>query len=545
MQPDTRHDAVIVGGGHNGLVAAAHLARAGCSVLVLERRDQLGGAAVSERPFPGVDARLSRYAYLVSLLPQSIIDELGLQLRLGRRRISSYTPLPGDPSRGVLVDSQDGERTAAGLAAATGDEAAIDGWQRLYATCARVARALFPTVTEPLRPAAELRARVGDDAAWAALVERPIGELIEDCLADDTLRGIALTDALIGTFAGAHDADLRQNRCFLYHVIGNGSGHWDVPMGGMGAVTAELEAAARAAGAELRCATEVTALDAHADEVAVRWRDAGGGEGIARAGHALANVAPAVLDQLRDRAPAGPAPEGAQLKVNLLLARLPRLRDAAVDPAEAFAGTFHVNEGYAQLERARAQAATGALPDVVPCEVYCHSLTDPTILGPELQAAGAHTLTCFALHLPARLFADDPEGARERALDATLDSLDSVLAEPVRDCVWRDAEGRPCIEARTPVDLEAELGLPGGNIFHRDLAWPFAETEDEVGTWGVETDHPRVLICGAGARRGGGVSGIPGRNAAMAVLGDERLRRRRRRAGTRSANGRRRGGSGA
>jgi phytoene dehydrogenase-like protein len=290
-------------------------------------------------------------------------------------------------------------------------------------------------------------------------------------------------------------------------------------MGGMGAVTAELEAAARAAGAELRCEAEVTAIEAEPGEVAVRWRDAGGAEGVARGGHGLANVAPAVLDRLRGREPNGPAPEGAQLKVNLLLTRLPRLRDAAVAPTDAFAGTFHVNEGYAQLERARAQAAAGTLPDVVPCEVYCHSLTDPTILGPELQAAGAQTLTCFALHVPARLFASDPQGARDRALRATLHSLDRVLAEPVLDCVWRDAEGRPCVEARSPVDLEAELGLPGGNIFHRDLAWPFAETEAEVGTWGVETDEPRLLICGAGARRGGGVSGIPGHNAAMAALG--------------------------
>ncbi|HEX7298057.1 MAG TPA: NAD(P)/FAD-dependent oxidoreductase [Solirubrobacteraceae bacterium] len=518
MAADSRHDVVIVGGGHNGLVAAAYLARAGRSVLVLERREHVGGAAVSERPFPGVDAQLSRYAYLVSLLPRSIVEELGLRLHLARRPIASYTPLPDDPARGVLVDSMDGDRTAAALAA-TGDADAIAGWERLYAMCGRVARALFPTLTEPLRSPAELRVRVGDEAAWDALVERPIGELIEACLTDDTLRGIALTDALIGTFAGAHDPDLRQNRCFLYHVIGNGTGHWDVPIGGMGAVTAELEAAARAAGAEIRCQAEVTAIDAGAAEFAVRWTDAGGGDRVARAGHALANVAPAVLDALRGREPTGPAPEGAQLKVNLLLARLPRLRDAAVDPAEAFAGTFHVNEGYAQLERARAQAAAGALPDVVPCEVYCHSLTDPTILGPELRAAGAQTLTCFALHLPARLFAADPESARERALEATLASLDSVLAEPVRDCLWRDADGRPCLEARSPVDLEAELGLPGGNIFHRDLAWPFAETEAELGTWGVETDEPRLLVCGAGARRGGGVSGIPGRNAAMAVLG--------------------------
>jgi phytoene dehydrogenase-like protein len=496
MASDTRHDAVIVGGGHNGLVAAAYLARSGRSVLVLERRDHVGGAAVSERPFAGVDARLSRYAYLVSLLPRAIVEELGLDVTLRRRRISSYTPVPGDPERGVLI----------------GDAPPTEGWGRLQATCRAVAQAVFPSLTEPLRSPADLRARVGDDDAWAALVERPIGELIEECLADDTMRGIALTDALIGTFAGAHDRDLRQNRCFLYHVIGNGTGDWDVPVGGMGAVTDALRAAALAAGAELRCGAEATAIEPGA----VRWRDAGGGERIATAAHVLAGVAPVVLDRLRGREPAAPAPEGAQLKVNLLLSRLPRLRDAKVDPADAFAGTFHVNEGYRQLEAARARAAAGELPDPVPCEVYCHTLTDPSILGPELRAAGAHTLTCFALQLPARLFAD--RLSREDALRATLRSLDSVLAEPILDCAYRDADGRPCVEARTPLDLEAELALPGGNIFHRDVAWPFAESDDEVGTWGVETDDPRLLVCGAGARRGGGVSGIPGRNAAMAVL---------------------------
>jgi phytoene dehydrogenase-like protein len=497
MASDSRHDVVIVGGGHNGLVAATYLARAGRSVLVLERRDHVGGAAVSERPWPGVDARLSRYAYLVSLLPRLIVDELGLGITLRRRRISSYTPVPGDPQRGVLI----------------GDPPTA-GWERLYGICARVATALFPSLTEPILAPADLRARVGDDEGWAALVERPIGELIEECLDDDTLRGIVLTDALIGTFAGAHDRDLRQNRTFLYHVIGNGTGHWDVPVGGMGAVTDALRDAALAAGAELRCGAEATAIEPGA----VRFRDAAGGERVATAAHVLGNVAPTVLDRLRDRQPTV-APEGAQLKVNVLLERLPRLRAPAVDPKEAFAGTFHVNEGYAQLEAARERAAAGELPDPVPCEIYCHTLTDPTILGPDLRAAGAHTLTCFALHVPARLFAADNDGVRERALAATLRSLDSVLAEPILDCAWRDADGRPCIEARTPLDLEAELGLPGGNIFHRDVTWPFAESDDEIGTWGVETDERWLLVCGAGARRGGGVSGIPGRNAAMAVLG--------------------------
>src|SRR5690625_6290708 len=104
------------------------------------------------------------------------------------------------------------------------------------------------------------------------------------------------------------------------------------------------------------------------------------------------------------------------------------------------------------------------------------------------------------------------------ALQAMLPSINSVLAERIEDCLLHDADGRPCLEVKTPLDLQDEVGLPSGHIFHRDLAWPFAEHEEEVGRWGVETDHDGVLLCGAGARRGGGVSGIPGRAAAMAVL---------------------------
>jgi phytoene dehydrogenase-like protein len=222
--------------------------------------------------------------------------------------------------------------------------------------------------------------------------------------------------------------------------------------------------------------------------------------------------------------PPGPPPEGSQLKLNLLVRRLPRLRDPQVDPREAFAGTFHVHESAAELDAAHAAAAAGRLPDPVPCELYCHSLADPSILGPELRAAGAQTLTCFALHLPARLFRADPDGARDTAVAATLRSLDDVLAEPVESLLWRDADGRPCLEARTPVDLEAELRLPGGHIFHRDLAWPFAEEPADAGRWGVETAHRNVWLCGAGARRGGGVSGIPGHNAARALLSARRAR---------------------
>jgi phytoene dehydrogenase-like protein len=517
-----RYDAIVVGGGHNGLTAAAYLARAGRSCLVLERRSQLGGAAVSEQVFPDFSARLSSYSYLVSLLPARIVEELGLPVRLARREVSSFTPDPRrDDGAGLLVDESDPGGTARSFAEITGGERDHAAWRELYSLTGRVARAIFPTMTEPLLSRAALRERVGA-AAWEALFEHPLEETMTERFADELVAGVALTDGLIGTFADAGQKDLLQNRCFLYHVIGRETGDWLVPIGGMGTVTTALSEAARLAGTELCVDREVIALSPDGNGVEVTFRD--GPEGEERtvgARHALIGAAPAELSRLlgEERSPGESVPEGSQLKVNLLLSRLPRLRDLSLDPKRAFAGTFHVNETAGQLRRAFEEASRGEIPSVVPCEAYCHSLTDPSILGPAMREAGNQTLTVFALHMPARLFAHDPRQARDAALRATLDSLNSVLAEPIEDCLLSASDGRPCVEARSPVDLHEELRMPGGHIFHRDLSWPFAEREEEVGSWGVETSHLSILLCGAGARRGGGVSGIPGRNAAMAILG--------------------------
>ncbi|WP_435270468.1 phytoene desaturase family protein [Streptomyces sp. 1222.5] len=508
------YDAVIVGGGHNGLVAAAYLARAGRSVLVLERLDHTGGAAVSTRPFAGVEARLSRYSYLVSLLPRKILRDLGLDLRLSSRTISSYTPVEreGRPT-GLLVGGGE-QRTREAFARLTGGEREFEAWQRFYGMTARVAQRVFPTLTEPLPTRDELRRRIDDDSAWRTLFEEPIGVAVEENFADDLVRGVVLTDALIGTFADAHDPSLAQNRCFLYHVIGGGTGDWDVPVGGMGALTDALAAAARSAGAVIATGHEAIRIDTDGRTAEVTFRTADG-EGVAVARDVLVNASPQELAVLTGGAAPEPA-EGAQLKVNMLLTRLPKLRDPHTDPREAFAGTFHIAEGYRQLATAHAQAAAGELPAAPPSEIYCHSLTDPTILGPELAGRGYQTLTLFGLHTPARLFDRDNDGVREELLKSTLAQLDAHLTEPLADCLATDADGRPCIEAKTPLDLERDLRLPGGNIFHRALSWPFAQ--QDTGRWGVETAHANVLLCGAGAVRGGGVSGVPGHNAAMAVL---------------------------
>jgi phytoene dehydrogenase-like protein len=511
-----RADIVIVGGGHNGLTAAAYLAAAGKSVVVLERLDDFGGAAVSAPAFPGVDARLSRYSYLVSLLPQAIIRDLKLDIQLARRRYSSYTPLPGTAT-GLLVDTGDAAATAASFAA-IGANADADAWQRFYARTDHIAKALFPGVTEPLATRSEARRLVGDDALWDDLIENPVGLAIERDFADDLVRGVVLTDALIGTFAPNVDDTLAGNRCFLYHVIGGGTGDWDVPVGGMGAVSGALWRAAVDAGASLVNNAEVTSITPDG-EVTARHGDT---EHTIAAGTVLANVAPYELARLLgDTQPE--KPEGAQVKVNLLLSRLPALRDPGVDAVAAFGGTFHANEGWDALDRAYLTAAGGDIPSPLPVEIYCHSLTDPSILSPELRAAGAQTLTVFGLHAPDRLVNDANNDARRAELQvAVFASLDAVLGEPLADVLLTDGDGNPCVEVKTTLDIEHALHMPGGNIFHGPLSWPFAEDDADLSTpaarWGVATAHERILLCGSGAVRGGAVSGIGGHNAAMAVL---------------------------
>ncbi|MEA2147986.1 MAG: hypothetical protein QOG59_3573, partial [Solirubrobacteraceae bacterium] len=386
------YDAIVIGAGHNGLAAAAYLGHAGLRVLVLERLAHTGGAAVSEAPWAGRPERVSRYSYLVSLLPAQVARDLGIDVELRARRVSACAPAR---ERCLIVDDPaTTERSARSLGP---DHQA---WLDFYALTGAAAERLFPTLTGPLPTREQARALLSDvPGAWEALAERPLADTLDARFADGLVRGVVSTDGLIGTFAAAGEPSLRQNRCFLYHVIGRGDGRWRVPVGGMGAVTSALERSARAAGAEIRTSAAAQAIEHGPQTSQVLFE---GGQASAR--WILAGVAPHTLARLENRANGrrpDPAAEGSQLKVNMLLDRLPRLR-SQVPAEDAFAGTFRLNEHEDEIAAAYAAAAAGELPARPPAELYCHSLTDRSTLGPDAPPE-LNSLTLFGLHTPASL----------------------------------------------------------------------------------------------------------------------------------------------
>ncbi len=503
---------MVVGGGHNALVAASYLARAGRRVSILEARSVFGGAVAGSQPFAGVDVTLSRFAYLVSLLPDRIRADLGLNLELRSRTMHSYSPTAGS---GLAISRTDHPATAASFAALAGGSAEYERWLQFHQQLATLATVVEPTLTGPLPSADAIRRQLGD-RLWNDLTQHPIGAWIGQTFDHDLVRGLILTDALIGTLSSAMDPTLRQNRCFLYHVIGNGTGEWKVPVGGMAAVAREFTRVATQAGADLVPQCRVVRIEPRSADVMLVAQD--GTRWYAE--HVLAGCAPAELAHLLGEPVTDGAP-GAQIKVNLVLDRLPRLA-SGVDPRVGFSGTLHVNQGWEQLQAASTSAAAGRLPVPLPCEVYCQTLTDRSVLGPVATARGRHALTVFGLQAPAEALPADPEAARDAAAEAVLASLNTVLAEPIESCLSTDSAGHPCLEVLTPMDLERELQMPKGNIFHGDLTWPWWDGPDPPRTpaerWGVESGVDRVMLCGSGARRGGAVSGIAGHNAAMAAL---------------------------
>jgi phytoene dehydrogenase-like protein len=248
---------------------------------------------------------------------------------------------------------------------------------------------------QPLPSVKNLKSELGNEHLWNEICELPIGQVVRERFSDDLVRGVVLTDALIGTFTSVDD--LQANICFLYHLIGNGTGEWKVPVGGMGALAEELERVAIAAGVQIIKNTEISKVLPDVKGVEVQ-----NSAGVNYSGRDLIWAASptALAAALGDQKPN--LRDGSQIKINMLLKKLPELK-SGVDPKLAFGGTFHINERLSDLENAFNFAKQNLLPEVIPAEVYCHSITDPSITG----KSGLHTLTLFALHTPAVIFEND------------------------------------------------------------------------------------------------------------------------------------------
>src|SRR6202162_1575369 len=206
----SRYDVVILGAGHNGLVAASYLAGAGLSVLLLKKNNYIGGATTSQKVFPDYDARLSRYSYLVSLFPEKIIRDLGLNLELRRRATASFTPyVKNGHHDGLLLSNVDEEKSRQSIVDLTGSDIEHEQMKKFYNLSGVFAEHVWDTMLEPLLPKEEFRRRFNVDdvsrEAWRSLAEEPLGRAIERYLKDDLVRGLVLTDAQIGVFTHPHE----------------------------------------------------------------------------------------------------------------------------------------------------------------------------------------------------------------------------------------------------------------------------------------------------------------------------------------------------
>ncbi len=507
-----RHDAIVVGAGHNGLVCAAYLARAGLDVVVLERASHIGGACVTGEPWPGY--RVGTVADTVAWLDRSIVSELGLRLRLRAVEPAAYLLLPD--AGGVAVPA--GPGAAAVVAERFPRDAA--GFEEMHALFAAAATRLRPTLDFPATRRQVRRAlRAGGQRDLPALMlEASIAQLCERYLTSPALQGLCAAAAVSGSAAGPRTP----GTAFLYlrrmlADAGGTAGTRAFVHGGIGSFTEALAATARGHGASIRTGVEVTQLRLGPG------RRAGGvvtleGDEI-EAPVVVSNATPArtaalVPDDawppefLEDVALLPTA--GSCIKVNCALAGLPRVAGGgagADGPGPEHTGVLTLAPSLEHVEASARAAADGELPDAFVIEAVMQSATEEGLAPP-----GHHVLSIRAQHAP-RLGAEAWDRRRDRAGEAVLASLEPYLPG-LRDLVVD-------VEVLTPADLEARFGLTGGACDHAEMLpdWMF-DRRPARGWNRHRLPIAGLYACGAGTHPGGGVSGLPGRNAARAVLAD-------------------------
>ncbi len=497
-----RWDVVVVGGGHNGLTAAAYLARAGRSVLVLEAREQLGGAATLQEPFPGY--LISPCAYVVGLLHPLVVAELELR-RHGFDIVlldpSLWCPFEDGTSVALFAEA---ERTTAQIAAISPKD--VQGFLAYGALFERIRRVLRMGPRDTWLGDSPDRAGLaelfeGDPEALDVLLYRSIADVVEEHVVDERLRGLLHGQGVIGTWAGPRDPGTAAVHAM--HAMGTlAGGRWGYVRGGTGRVSFALADAAVEHGAVLASGVEVAAIE---PGEGVRLA---GGE-LIRAATVVSNADPKATMTLCDSG----VPDGWRarvdgwrstspvVKINCALRRLPRF-PAAPEPDLPHRAMVTITSGIDATQAAFERARAGH-PAPSWAEVYFPSYYDASV-----APAGGHVMSVFAQYVPYELAQGSWESRREEIGDAALAEV-ARFAPDVVDCIVdREVLGPP--------DIEARVGLTGGHIFQGDCL-PDQMWERR---FAPRTPVPGLYLCGAATHPGGSVIGVNGRNAAMAVLAD-------------------------
>jgi len=528
----TNYDAIVVGGGHNGLVCAAYLARAGQRVLLLERRQRVGGAAATEEVWPGF--RVSILSYVVSLLRPAIVSELQLA-RFGYHVYpldpAYFMPFPDGRS---LLYWEDLERAQAEIAKfSSHDAAALAEYDREIGRLVAVVRPLLDRIPPSVRPRspAELVDALGltrhlfrhrrEMAALVDIMTMSVADYLDQWFEDDSVKGALCPGGVIGAWAGPRSPGTAY--VLLHHRIGEVGGHrggWGFVRGGMGQLSEILATAAAAHGAEVRTDAEVSSIRISSGRATgVVLSD--GTELSAR--RVISGVHPlTTLMQLvgRDHLPRPLAEEmdryrsrSGSAKVNLALSELPDFKAMPGRELGPQHPEFIINPSIDHLEAAwtEAQAGSWSRSPMMDCVI-------PTTKDSSLAPAGRHILTCFVQYAPYRLVGADWETERERLGDRVVQILGEYAPNLPGAVIHR--------QVITPLDMERDFGLVGGNIFHGEMSLDqlfCLRPASQAGSY--RTPIAGLYLCGSGTHPGGGVMGAPGRNAARVIIGEGRRHR--------------------
>jgi len=521
-----RYDTVVIGGGHNGLVTAAYLARAGRKVLVLERRDLLGGCAVTEEIWPGY--RVSTGAYLTSLMQERIVRELDLA-RFGYQ-VDAKDPafFSAFPDSRHFFMWQDRAKTLAEIARFSKRDAAIyPAYEDQLERISQVVEELLLTTPPQFPPAGvgdwidylKLAARLRglsprDTVALVKIFTQSAAELLDEWFESEQVKVTLATDGVIGANGGPRSPGTAY--ILLHHCMGGVSGHrglWGFVRGGMGAVSEAIAASARASGAAIRtnaAVARVTVRGGRAQGVVLE-----NGEEI-EAATVASNLDPKItfLRLIEEKHLDGEFVaairkfriEGTSCKINLALNGLPDFTACPGAPGPQHQATMHICPSVEYVERAWDDAKYGR-----PSERPLLELTVPTMYDPSLAPPGRHIMGIFLQYAPYTL----REGTWDELREPFGDRVMSLIAEYAPN-IRQIVEHRQVL---TPLDLERRFGITGGNIFHGEMSLDQMFVMRPVAGWArYRTPVEGLYLCGSGAHPGGGVMGAPGYNCAREML---------------------------